>query len=183
MLPKLELRSLLIADEGAFFQGMKEWGEDKSWYTFEWKPGISFQNHLLRLEKNSRGEDLEQGRVPSSLFYGFVDGVIVGRMSIRHSLNDFLKVYGGHIGYAVAEKFRKKGYASEMMRQTLPICKLLGLSKVLATCDDKNVPSIKVIENFGGQLEETIWDENHKRYTRRYWIETTKDVSVTKFSM
>lgn len=165
------LRQLTIQDESVFLEGMKEWSEeDRSWYTFEWKPTISFKDHLIRLEKNYRGEDLESGRVSSSMLYGFVDGVIVGRVSIRHSLNDFMKVYGGHIGYAVAEKFRKNGYATEIMRQTLPICKSLGLSKVLVTCDDKNIPSIKIIEKFGGKLEETIWDVNHKRFTRRYWI-------------
>lgn len=166
----LILRSLIESDEEAFMIGLKEWKEeDKTWYSFEWKSGMSFKDLLIRLEKNFKGE-VEAGRVASSMLYGFVNGVIVGRMSIRHALNDHLQIYGGHIGYAVAEKYRKNGYASSMMKQTLPICASLGLKKVLATCDDKNVPSIKVIEKFGGKLEETIWDEQHKRFTRRYWI-------------
>jgi predicted acetyltransferase len=170
---QLILRNLSVKDEHAFLEGLKDWSEeDRSWFTFDWKPGLSFKDHLIRLEKNFKGESLENGHVASSMLYGFVGEIIVGRMSIRHALNNSLKTYGGHIGYAVAEKFRKNGYASEMMRQTLPICANLGLTKILATCDDTNIPSIKIIEKFGGKLEETIWDEKHKRFTRRYWIET-----------
>lgn len=168
----LILRTLQLKDEAAFFHGLNEWQEkDRGLYTFDWKPGITFEEHLLKLEKNTKGEDLEEDYVPSTMLYGFVDGVIVGRLHIRHVLNWRLKISGGHIGYAVAEKYRCQGYASEMLKQALPICKKLGISECLLTCDVANHASIKVIERCDNwKLESVSWDGSLSRFTRKYWI-------------
>jgi predicted acetyltransferase len=46
--------------------------------------------------------------------------------------------------------------------------RLLGLAKVLLTCDDDNEPSRRTIERHGGVLEDVRdTDEGVKR---RYWI-------------
>ena len=48
----LILRELTNADEAAFFEGMREWdGEDLSWYTFDWEPGVTYSSMLDRLDK------------------------------------------------------------------------------------------------------------------------------------
>jgi predicted acetyltransferase len=104
------------------------------------------------------------------MLYGFVGENIVGRVSIRHSLNDYLKERGGHIGYSVAGRYRGNGYGTEMMRQTLPFCKNLGIDALLVTCADENVPSWKIIESVGGTLQDKVWDDEDKEMIRRYWI-------------
>jgi predicted acetyltransferase len=78
----------------------------------------------------------------------------VGRISIWHELDDALRLEGGHIGYDTVPSFRRRGVATEMLRQALPVARALGLNEVLLTCDDTNAPSIRVIERSGGTLLE-----------------------------
>jgi predicted acetyltransferase len=167
----LILRTLTLDDEAAFFEGMNEWaGESPHWYSFKWKDGMSYAEMLDLMDKESRGEDLAPGRVPHTMYYGFVDGKIIGRMSLRHELNESLRYRGGHIGYAVAPRFRQKGYATEMVRQVLPMCRGLGLKEIMITCADDNVASWRVIEKFGGVLKDKIWDDVDSEMIRRYWL-------------
>jgi predicted acetyltransferase len=100
-----------------------------------------------------------------------VEEVIVGRVSIRYELNDYLFRFGGHVGYAVAPSFRRRGYATEILRQTLPIVRSIGLKRILLTCDDDNVASQRVIEVNGGVLENVVWEEGLRVPKRRYWID------------
>lgn len=89
---QLILRELTIQDEQAFLAGYEDWqNEDLSWYSFIWKPGTDFQHHLLQLEDQRDKNKIASSRVPSSMLYAFVDRKIVGRLSVRHDLNDALK--------------------------------------------------------------------------------------------
>lgn len=165
----IELRELSEKDETAFFAGMREWSDgDRSWYTFAWNPGMSYVELLTVLRRERIGLDLAPGRVPHTMLYGFLDGVIVGRVSVRHVLNDNLRHRGGHIGYSVAPRFRNRGYASEMFRLGLEYCRSLGLVEILITCGDTNVPSIRMIEKAGGTLTDRIHDEVNQETIRRY---------------
>ena len=77
---------------------------------------------------------------------------ILGAINIRHSLNDYLFNFGGHIGYGIRPSERGQGYASLMLSLSLPIAKELGLSRVLITCDKSNLASAKTIIKNGGIL-------------------------------
>jgi predicted acetyltransferase len=57
--------------------------------------------------------------VADTAYWAMLDQEIVGRISIRHFLNDFLKRIGGHIGYIVRPSYRGRGIATEMLRQIL----------------------------------------------------------------
>ena len=92
--------------------------------------------------------DMKEGRnlgdlVPCTNFWIIADEKYVGRMSIRHELNDWLRTYGGHIGYEVIESERKKGYATKALKLAIEYAKSeLLLKSVMLTCDDDNIASI-----------------------------------------
>lgn len=169
----LILRELTENDEEAFFSGLKEWSEaDRSWYTFDWKPGMPFHELLSRLHKNTIGEDLPEGFVPSTMLYAFVDKVIVGRAHLRHRLNDYLRSFGGHYGCSVAQKFRRKGYAAEMFSQSMQVFRQLGIFDILITCEDCNEPSWRLAELKGAVLENKLRAPDGKVF-KRYWLKLT----------
>jgi predicted acetyltransferase len=91
----------------------------------------------------------------------------IGRMSIRHDLNDWLREAGGHIGYDVRRSRRRQGHATAMLAAALRIAHDLGIEQALLTCDVDNVASRRVIERNGGVLE----DERHGKL--RYWVPTS----------
>jgi predicted acetyltransferase/ADP-ribose pyrophosphatase YjhB (NUDIX family) len=169
----LILRELNMNDEAAFLRGCEDWKiESLTWYTFVWKPGMSHAEHLQILKDQKIQLNLPSHLVPSTMLYGFVNGEIIGRFNIRHELNAYLAERGGHIGYSVNPSQRKNGYASEMFRKGVEHCKKLGLKKLLITCSDDNLPSWKIIEKFGGCLENRIFDAGKNELVRRYWLDS-----------
>ncbi len=94
---------------------------------------------------------------------------ILGAISIRHRLNEYLLQIGGHIGYGIAPSERRKGYGTKMLSLALDKCRELGLEKVLITCDKDNIGSAKVMQNNGGVLENEIVKEDGV-VVQRYWI-------------
>ena len=62
---------------------------------------------------------------------------------------------GGHIGYVVVPEFRRQG--TEILRQALHIAhEQLELVRVLVTCDDDNVGSIRTIDKNAGVLADVV---------------------------
>ncbi|URZ15255.1 GNAT family N-acetyltransferase [Clostridium felsineum] len=86
------------------------------------------------------------------------DSKIVGIVNLRHYLNDFYK-NSGHIGYSVRPSERKKGYATEILRQTLEYAKQRGLKEVYIACKKENEGSRKTILKNGGVLTRTFKDQ------------------------
>ena len=127
-----------------------------------------WEAYLERLASLQNGENVPASWVPSTFLVAEVDGQIVGRVSIRHQLNEYLETRGGHIGYGVRPAFRGRGHATEILERALKIAKSLGVYRVLVTCNDANVASSKVIERAGGVLENIIEEGDEK--IRRYWI-------------
>ena len=125
--------------------------------------GLDWSAYLRRLAEVEAGERLD-GFVPATFLVAEAEGVIVGRTSIRHRLNAELAVVGGHIGYCVLPAHRGRGHATEILRQSLPVARRHGVTRVLLTCDETNLASRKVIEHCGGVVEGT------DGRTRRYWI-------------
>jgi predicted acetyltransferase len=137
-----------------------------------YEEGMTFHRYLNVLAERARGEHLPPDHVPSTFLFAFVGPIIVGRVSIRHSLNAFLERVDGHIGYVVVPEFRRRGYATAILRLGLRIAREdLGIRRVLVTCDDDNVGSIKTIERNGGVLENIVAGPDLIKPTRRYWIE------------
>lgn len=104
------------------------------------------------------------------LFLRKSDNKLVGMIQVRHRFNDYLEKYAGHIGYSVRPSERRKGYAKEMLRITLPFCREIGIDKVLITCIDGNIGSEKTILANGGIYEYTIHEPDENVNLKRFWI-------------
>lgn len=169
----LELRPLRRNDEATLRQAIAAFKNETPPFdfAFDFDESMCFNEYIKKLEGWSRGENLPDRFVPNSFLVGVVDGIIVGRLSLRHCLNDFLERIGGHIGYGVIPSCRRKGYATEMLQQSLPIAASLGIKKILITCDTDNNGSRAIIERCGGVFEKVTNDPGLEVQKRRYWIE------------
>lgn len=128
--------------------------------------------------REALGEGLPAGRVRCSYLIaeqtdpGPIPGPIVGRVSIRHQLNDYLLEVGGHVGYGVAPEHRRQGHATEILRQSVALLAAEGVDQILVTCDEGNIASARTIETCGGVLED-IRPVTGEAAKRRYWITPT----------
>lgn len=134
-----------------------------------------FETWLKKCNDSREGKNLASGRVPSTQYLCVrkSDDVVVGMIQIRHSLNDFLLNYVGHIGYSVAVSERRKGYGKRLLALGLKKCKELGINKVLVTCKDTNVASKKCILANGGKYEDTRTMKAENINLERYWIDNS----------
>lgn len=132
--------------------------------------GMSWADYLRCLRDYSLGVNLIRDQVPETTLVAVAAGHIVGRVSIRHHLNSWLNLFSGHIGYVVVPPYRRLGYATEMLRNSLIIARAIGVSDVLVCCADHNEASAKVIEKNGGVLESVVRHPDEQLLVRRYWI-------------
>lgn len=167
----LRLRPLRPDDEAAFRAGHAAMQADGFTFGLGLEPGTTWEAYLRTLADHRAGLNLPDGYVPSTFLVAEVDGQIVGRVSIRHELNDHLLVEGGHIGYGVLPQYRRRGYATEILRQALVIARSLGIDRVLVICDDDNIGSIAAIESCGGKLDSVQPAGPGSPAHRRYWID------------
>ena len=127
-----------------------------------------------RMENLHTGKNLPDGYVKATYFWLVDDDEFIGEISVRHSLTDSLLRYGGNIGYGIRYSQWNKGLGTIMLSKALDYARdVLGLSKVLITCNDNNYGSARVIEKNGGKLQDKIKNiiDGVEILSRRYWIE------------
>jgi predicted acetyltransferase len=106
------------------------------------------------------------GHVPGTTLW-WVDGEeFLGRLAIRHRLNERLRRVGGHIGYWIRPSARRQGHATAAFRHGLAYANRLGIDPALVTCDEDNVGSRRIIEGAGGVFDQQIGVK------RLYWVPT-----------
>ncbi|MDD5770120.1 MAG: GNAT family N-acetyltransferase [Candidatus Gracilibacteria bacterium] len=152
----------------AYEKLIKEWGNGyKAPQTLFY--GKTFEEFLGNVIKEIDGLE---GFVPAHLFFLIDDEIkneIIGAIQIRHNINHpNLIEDGGHIGYGINPKYRKKGYGKIMLSLALEKIKELGLDidKISITCDIANIGSNKIIQSNGGIFDKKVKDETKNRY----WI-------------
>ena len=111
-----------------------------------------------------------KGKVPATELLCVRGGRILGMLQIRHRLNAYLEQYAGHIGYSVRPSERRKGVAKRMLALALPLCRQLGLQRVMIACQPHNEGSRRTILANGGIYEKTVHEPERNVDLERYWI-------------
>lgn len=165
------LRPLAASDEKQARQAHRELAQDAFDFLLDLKRGEPWPAYLGRLERLRLSLEVPKDWVPATFLVAEVAGQVVGRVSIRHHLNPYLSDVAGHIGIGVRPDFRRRGYATAILRQSLALAASTGLTRLLVTCDANNVGSINVIENCGGVLED-VSAARRDMHKCRFWVET-----------
>jgi predicted acetyltransferase len=131
----------------------------------------AFVSYVEALHALARGDGLPREWVAGSTFWLVEDDEFVGKVDVRHVLNDALRRRGGHVGYAIRPSMRRRGRGMSALTLVLPECVRLGLDRVLVTCDATNEASRMIIERNGGRLEDAVQAEGRDVPTLRYWID------------
>ncbi len=173
---RLYLRIPTLADETLVMDFRQEFIEQNSYFA-----GVnsladydSYEQWLEHVQKNSDKKTLAPDRCQDTQFLTFEKETnrLVGMIDIRHTLNEYLLKFGGHIGDCIRPSDRGKGYATEQISIALKVCKKLNIDRVLLTCDENNLASAKTIEKNGGVYENSL--RRDEKVYKRYWIDTTK---------
>ena len=119
-----------------------------------------YDEWLKSVTDNISPETVNPNWVVTDTFFALNDDCeIVGVIDLRHTLNDFLKDFGNS-GYSVRPSERKKGYATEMLRQVIEVAKDSGLREIHLSVERSNEPSVKTIKKNGGIYERSFEFEN-----------------------
>lgn len=166
----LILRPFGPADEAAALAAHAEFeGSGFDFLAFDFDQSLPWEEWTALMESQRRGIDLPENRVRGAFLAADVDGQLVGCASIRFELNESLAARGGHIGYAVIPAYRRQGFATAILTESIKIARDEGVGPLLVACDDDNVGSARVIEKCGGILESIALAEDGTAF-RRYWI-------------
>lgn len=125
---------------------------------------------LEEMRNRHAGENLPEGFVREDFYLCYLGEELVGVFSLKFELTEYLLNYGGHIGYAVRPSCRRRGIATQILKQGIEIAGNAGFDRILCVCDEDNVASEKVILGNGGIFENRLYDPEEKVFVKRYWI-------------
>lgn len=79
-------------------------------------------------------------------------GEKMGGIHFRVGNNKVMKLYVGHLGYGVDDKFRGKKLASRSLLLLFPLAKKHDINPVWVTCNPENLASKRTCELAGGKF-------------------------------
>lgn len=178
----VSIRKVMIEDKQAILDMFNEYE------TSELIPGIdryegirnfehlkekTFEEWLEELKNDEDESKLPEYFSPQSVYLVINDNnEIIGMVNIRWKAVPVLLKFGGFIGYSIRPSQRRKGYSYDMLKETLDEIWKNEKKRVLITCKDFNIPSLKAIEKNGGVYEDSFHNEDDGYTYLRYWIES-----------
>lgn len=138
---------------------------------------IGFQNYkdydgwLTGMQNRHTGKNLPEGYVRENFYLCYDGDEMIGVFSLKFELTEYLRNFGGHIGYAVSPSRRNHGLATQMLKQGIEIARESQFERILCVCDEDNYASEKVILKNGGVLENKLFDPEENVVVKRYWIQ------------
>ena len=131
--------------------------------------GVSYDDFVSevipRWLDRDKGVHLEEGHVPDTYYFLWVDDVPVGIFKLRHYLNDWLRDNAGHVGYGIAKEYRGHGYATEGLKLIMEEARKLPIDTdelYLSVLKD-NPASLKVQLKNGAKV---VREDDTYYYTR-----------------
>lgn len=125
---------------------------------------------LVEMQNRHTGENLPDGYVRENFYLCYEGDRLVGVFSLKFELTEFLRSYGGHIGYATRPADRNRGLATQMLKQGLQLAKGFGFERILCVCDSDNYASEKVILKNGGVFDNELYDPDEGVAVKRFWV-------------
>lgn len=151
------------------------WDMAREWFNagdVRYRAGLdNFEAYMAQADRYHEGTEIQPPFVPSSEYWLMKEGRILGRVSLRHRLNENLLLEGGHIGYDIRPSERYKGYGTLQLNLALEKARELGIDRVFITCDTDNVGSAKIIEKNGGKFAGHAISKTSGKQINQYWIE------------
>lgn len=176
--PTLKRKEEAIEMINEFFEVNSELHGDSSLGEFlkeetyeKWNEKIEFE----KCEENMKNSS----RVPAETYFLVrkSDNKLIGMIDLRLRLNDYLKHFGGHIGYCVRPSERRKGYNKINLYLALKRFQELGTKEIMIDCAAKNEGSKKTIESFPANLERSEIDPSDNTLTNVYWINVEEAIN------
>ena len=126
------------------------------------------------LRANRKGQEppsLMTGRTAAYRFWMRLDDPapvpIGGTVSLRVGEQEDLRLYFGHVGYAVFPPARGRRLAERSVRLILPLARRHGMHELWITTNPDNAPSRRTCERLGAHYVETIdVPRRHPLYAR-----------------
>lgn len=88
------------------------------------------------------------------------DSKILGSIQIRHEMDEFKRLYSGHIGYSVRPSERRKGYATRILKFAVDYCRTLGIKDINISCMTDNEASCRNNHNmYKSKAKKNSFDE------------------------
>lgn len=141
--------------------------------------GGSYEEWLEKVTKEQSKKYAESiGKVPANTYFTIreSDNKIIGMVNIRHYLNDYLRKFGGHIGYGIRPTERRKGYNKVNLYLGLKCLKEHGVKEAFLDCEKNNPASSKTMIALGGKLKREYYSNYTKSIVQDYLIDIDKSL-------
>ena len=122
----------------------------------------------LRIAETLRGYP-DLGFVPAHRFdiVEETSDQTVGMITLRLGETPEIRLYAGHVGYAVNPEFQGHRYAARALSLLLALAWKVGMAELWVTCNPDNEASKRTCELAGGEYVETVQvPQSHTLYQR-----------------
>ena len=94
--------------------------------------------------------------VPAEHYDIVFEGEVVGSIQLRLGNTEYMRLYGGHVGYGIEPQHRGHGYAAAALKELSSIAQRHGFQEIWITCRPDNIASWRTLEKDGATYEGTV---------------------------